>query len=229
MDILEEKVSTSCNICIRPARCLPVRLFLATLVILFVRIQHGYSQTEIDQFHWSVKTLVQFQQRLHPSLKVQDVYKLFYQAAFGVEHILTDSSEVASYVTREPAGVDSAIAGEPLLERISLENDVVRVNLRPFKHLNLSPALLVKAMFRSASETTPDTLMFYRMWNEFSSLVRFGLLEFPMGDLQVWGAKVRKGVIEPVHHSVDYVETNRPSYRVVRRDAFESVFGELNQ
>ncbi len=193
MDFPEEKVSTSCSVCIWHARRLQVRLLLATLVVLFARVHHGYSQTETGQFHWSVKTLVQFQQRLHPSLKAQDVYKLFYQAAFGVEHILTDSSEVASYLTRELASVDSAIAGEPLLERISIENDVVRVNLRPFKHLNLGPALLVKAMFRSASETTPDTLMFYRMWNEFSSLVRFGLLEFPTDDLQSMERKGDQG------------------------------------
>ncbi len=46
---------------------------------------------------------------------------------------------------------------------------------------------------------------------------------------RVWSAKVTKGVIEPVHHSAEYAEHNRPSYRVVRRDVFESVFGELNQ
>jgi hypothetical protein len=119
--------------------------------------------------------------------------------------------------------------GEPLMERISLENEIVRVNLRPFKALNLDPSLLVKVMLQSARETSADTMMFYREWNEFSSLVRFELLQFSVEDLKLWNEKVEGGRFETVHHSPNYVAADKPAYRVVRRDVFEEVFGKAVQ
>lgn len=229
MGMQAENTSINCRICRVQLSSFPAPLLVAAILVMLSLSRQAGAQPESDETPWSVKSLVEFQQHLHPSLTAQDVYKLFYQAAFGGEHILADSAEVDSILLLELGTIDSAMQGEPLLERISLQGEIVRVNLRPFKHLNLSPSLLVKAMFRSASETNPDTLMFYRMWNEFSSLVRFGLLEFPAEDMREWDAKVSTVVAEPVHHSKQYTSANRPAYRVVRRNVFESVFGEVRQ
>jgi hypothetical protein len=160
---------------------------------------------------------------------MQDVYKLLYESSFGPGHILSDSAAVTSRLIGELSAIDSPFPNESLIERISLENDLVRVNLRPFKALNLDPSLLVKVVLQSAKETSPDTLMFYRQWNEFSSLVRFGLLPFSEEDLKPWNQKVEGGAMEAVHHSADYVAANKPAYRVVRRDVFEKAFGKAKQ
>jgi hypothetical protein len=178
---------------------------------------------------WSVRQLLEFQQQLHPQLRVQDVYKLFFEAAFGVGHIIRDSVEATSNLTKEMETLNFAPEQEPLLERISLSDNHLRVNLRPFMALNLSPDLLVQVMLESSRETVPDTLLFYRMWNEFSALVRFGLMDFPEDDLRVWDTKVQDGVVEPVHHSTEYGTENGPAYRVVRRDMFEEAFGKRSQ
>lgn len=223
MDMQEEKVSTNCRSW--AWLFVPIRCLLCAILMITFAGQPARSQEESEVSRWSVKKLVEFQQRHHPNLRAQDVWKLFYQATFGVEHILSDSSEVAAYLLNELAPIDSVVAGELLIERISLENDLVRVNLRPFRDLNLSSPLLVKAMFQSARETIPDTMLFYRLWNEFSALVRFGLLKFPLADLKVWDEKVGGGTIEAVHHSTEYVSSNRPAYRVVRRTVFEEAFG----
>jgi hypothetical protein len=126
------------------------------------------------------------------------------------------------------SSMDTVILGEPLFERISLDGELVRVNLRPFKALNLDPSLLVQVLFQSARETIPDTILFYRLWNEFSALVRFGLLDFSSEDFMVWNTEVEDGTIIPVHHSREYSISNRPAYRVVRRSVFEEVFGKIN-
>ena len=198
---------------------------VSSLILLIFSIHPTYSQSE----RWGVKRLVEYHQQVHPQLQAQDVYKLFYQASFGVEHILSDSAEVVQYLFTELASVDTPFAGEPLLERISLEDDLVRVNLRPFKALNLGPRLLVQVMAQSAHETNPDTILFYRQWNEFSALVRFGVLKFPLEDLNVWLATIEGGSVKPVHHSSKYSFAHRPAYRVVRRKLFEEVFGKTKQ
>ena len=200
---------------------------LVSLLMPVLSFHTDYAQS--GDARWSVKRLIEFHQEHHSHLTTQDVYKLFYQAAFGVEHILADSAEATSYLMSELDSVDSVMPGELLLERISLENELVRVNLRPFKALNLSPSLLVQVMFQSARETIPDTLMFYRMWNEFSALVRFGLLKFPSDDVKEWESRIEITVTKPVHHSTENAVSNQPAYRVVRRAIFESAFGQMKE
>jgi hypothetical protein len=207
-------------------------LSVAGLVLLFawaLCVQPVRAQPEAEPAHWSTKTLVEFHQQHHPSLKAQDVYKLFYQSAFGVEHILADSAGVTAYLMNELSSIDTTIPGELVLERISLNGELVRVNLRPFKVLNLDPLLLVKVMFQSARETIPDTIVFYRLWNEFSALVKFGLLKSRFDDFKEWDASIANGGIQPVHHSPEYSGDNKPAYRVVRRKAFEAAFGKIKQ
>jgi len=179
-----------------------------------------------------VKRLVEFHQQQNKSLQVQDVYKMLYQASFGVEHLLGDTSSVRSYLLDELASMDTANRGETLLEQISTTGEIVRVNLRPFKALKLDPESLVQIMFRSARATTPDTALFQRNWGDFKSLIRYGVLNFPAEGLAELDSLLLSGVIAPVHHSTPYVEANAPAYRVVRCDTFESVFGdrrELNE
>lgn len=199
------------------------------LIIILAQQVPVRAQTNLEPPTWSVKELIEFQQQHHPRLGAQDVYKLFFEAAFGVGHVLADSSAAVSELMDELASVDSTSSGELLLEPISLYQDVVRVNLRSFKALNLNPSLLVKVMFQSARETLPDTLLFTRLWNEFSSLVRYGMLRFPADEVRVWNAKVEAGSIEAVHHSPEYTAADRPAYRVVKRDLFEAIFGKISQ
>ena len=198
------------------------------LIIILAQQVPVRAQTNLEPPTRSVKELIEFQQHHHPRLGAQDVYKLFFEAAFGVGHVLADSSAAVSELMDELASVDSTSSGELLLEPISLYQDVVRVNLRSFKALNLNPSLLVKVMFQSARETLPDTLLFTRLWNEFSSLVRYGMLRFPADEVRVWNAKVEAGSIEAVHHSPEYTAADRPAYRVVKRDLFEAVFGKIS-
>ena len=77
---------------------LPAAILVAAILVLLWHSQQAVAQPESAETPWSVKSLVEFQQRLHPSLTVQDVYKLLYQAAFGGEHILADSAEVGSFL-----------------------------------------------------------------------------------------------------------------------------------
>ena len=175
--------------------------------------------------YWGVMRLVQYEQELHGEAPgAQDIYKMLFQAHFGVEHILTDSAGVSTYLDTELASLGPPRPDEPLLERISQQGDIVRVNLRPFKALNLSGPVLVECMFASAAACARDTLMLYRDWNEFSSMVRFGILRFPVEDLARVDSLLVNGPV-PVHHSQQYAAREHPAYRVVRKDLFERMFG----
>jgi hypothetical protein len=173
-----------------------------------------------------MKQLVEYQQSLHGAIGQQDVYKLSYQAAFGVEHILSDTATVRAFLLDEMSSLDSVPFEEHLVERISLDDSMIRVNLRPFKRLNLPPEKLVQTMFASGRETTPDTMMFYRMWNEFGALVKYGMLTIEARRVEKWAPDETGGEIRSVLHSHEYAIANHPAYRVVRRLTFEAAFGE---
>lgn len=200
------------------------------LLLLSLALQNAGAQPvpPVDQVKvsWSLKQLLEYHLAARSEMRARDVYKLFYQAAFGVEHLLTDTAGVRAYLLEELDGLDTLSLSEQLLERISIDGEMVRVNLRPFKALNLPPELLVQAMFRSAAETRPDTLLFYEWWLEYSSLLRSGLIGPVPADLQEWDRRVQEGDLSPAHHSELYWKAYRPAYRVVRRVVVESILQE---
>jgi hypothetical protein len=167
---------------------------------------------------WSVLTLLRYQSGLRKEMAARDVYKLLYQAAFGVEHLLTDTAGVRAYLDEELSRVENDPGSEPLLERISPDGRMLRVDLRHYKALHLSPDSLVRVMFASAAETIADTALFYTWWNEFASLVRYRLISPEPEGMAEWIRRVEQHELGPVHHSEAYVKNHRPAYRVVRRD-----------
>jgi len=174
---------------------------------------------------WSVKRLFEEQYRLGRTLSVQDAYKLLHQECFGPGHLLADTAAAHRLLLEEFAVVDTTVGDEPLVERISTTGLVVRVNLRPFKRLGLSPDSLLSVLIRSSMQVTPDTARFMREWTELLSLVRYGILPPLSGDLKMWEDRVQRGDLAVVHHSPEYVQAYRPAYRVVLREEFFKTLG----
>lgn len=197
-------------------------LFLILLPVRGARIP-AQDETGTTTTPWSVKQLVEHHVSLKQNLGVQDVYKMLYQANFGVEHLLTDTAGVRSYLLQELASLDSVAGDEPLIERISTDGSMVRINLRPFAKNGLDPEKLITAMYRSAAARGPDTLLFLKQWREFYDLARFGLLKFPTAEAAEFHTRIERGEILPVHHSPAYKESNKPAYRVVLREVYEQL------
>ncbi len=171
---------------------------------------------------WGVQKLIGFHQEMYEFMQVQDVYKLLYQANFGVGHILSDSLSTLRRLEAETEMLGVPHPDELLMERISGDGEIIRVNLRPFKATNLTPATLVECMFRSTIDA--DTLSFVRQWNEFFAMVRYGVLAFPVADAEAWNTRVARGDFSPVSHSDAYRRAYTPAYRVVRRSVFTAMF-----
>ena len=202
-------------------------MVLPILPMLVSMLLQAGTPGAVESEPWSVKQLVEYHRSIRQSLQVQDVYKLLYQANFGIEHMLSNRAAVLTFLQDELAPLDTLDINEPLLERISSTDEIVRVNLRPFKALNLDPSVLVELMIQSAEVTRPDTLMFYQQWSNFSGLVRYGLLDFPADILGEFDQRIAEGKFDPVRHSEEYETLNKPAYRVVRRDLFKQRFGNL--
>ena len=151
-----------------------------------------------------------------PHMRVTDYYKLIYQGVFGVGHIMGEGAW--GWLEREAEGLDmSENPDEPLIEAISVDGSVVRVNLRPY----LREGGSLTALFDSMRETAlveGSTEEFMEVWRVFLALVEEGRVEADPTDLEEICIELREKGAIPHHHSQAYREAYSPAYRVVRRD-----------
>ena len=174
----------------------------------------------------AVVRLVQEQGRLHRNLGIQDVYKLLFQGVLGVGHILEDRERAWRELLEEFEASDaSEFMEEPLLERVSADGGVVRLNLRPFKRLGLPLEGLFEVMLVSAERIRADKDGFVALWKTFLELVEAGQLGFDYERLVEFNGVVRAGGYPPVHHSRAYGEANKPAYRIAQKQAYHEIFG----
>jgi hypothetical protein len=159
----------------------------------------------------------------YPEMTVQDIYKLLYQSTFGVKHLLTDTLKARDYLLKEYNEINAS--DEPLLENISIDNEVVRVNLRSFKNKKLNIDKLFEVMLISAEEIKGETNEFKKCWQAFESLVKSNEFNFKI-DTVVSYYDLIATIPKEVHHSKEFIELYKPHYRVVIKNVFLKYFPE---
>ncbi len=151
---------------------------------------------------------------------IQDYYKLAYQAAMGNEHLMTDSAMVYDYLLKELESLGPldirASADEPLLEEISPDSEVVRLNLRPFKARHGDQGALFQAMMQTARTfpKSPERLAQYLRDLESLTAPR-GPIPYGTSTMKSYFRELRDKGYPAVHHSSQYMEKYSPAYRVI--------------
>ena len=112
----------------------------------------------------------------YPQARPQDVYKLIFQGVYGVGHIITGKAK--EYLWEEAGRIPlEGYPERPLIEPVSPDGSMVRVNLRPFLRMNLSLDGLFRVMMASA-DVKGDEEKFIELWDVFVCMVEKG--EFKM-------------------------------------------------
>jgi hypothetical protein len=169
-----------------------------------------------------VAKLIILHKGARPAMKAKDVYKLLYQGVFGVGHIMGPGAW--EYLQKEVAGVDiNDQPGDPLIESVSLDGSVIRMNLRPYIREGYSLNHLMEAMRNS--EITGDPTHFVDIWDAFAELVWSGQLNFEHDEVDAINKGLDKNAPQPQHHTPQYREAYHPAYRVVRRREILKILG----
>jgi hypothetical protein len=159
----------------------------------------------------SFRDCLQLQAAIHPSMQVQDLIKLCYQAAFGAAHILSDASAAKAAFREEFLSVP--VGGSRLYEWIS--PDVCRVNFSVWKKNHLPPKWLFNLFILSASKASDGNKTFQQNLQEVQSLIAAGALPVSEEDWDKGLRAYEAGGVHPVHHSSCYRKEEKPAYRVV--------------
>ena len=154
-------------------------------------------------------------------LQVQDVYKLLYQSVYGPAHILSNLDAAKAYLENELSQIDS-LNKEPLFEPLSLDNKIVRVNLRPYKSQGGKAEILFQVLQESARTIRRNDKDFNHLWDTFVTLVNSQKMDFDKKSVALISEQIRRVGIKQMHHSSEYRRANEPSYRVISLPIFQN-------
>jgi hypothetical protein len=160
------------------------------------------------------RATIDTQLQRYPAMQIQDLYKLVYQAALGNEHLLTDSAMVHDYLIQELESV-RADSAEPLLEEISSDGAVVRLNLRPFKARNGDHHALFQAMMQTARTFQQSQESLEQHLSDLEQMAGSGAIPFDANAVKSYFREMREKGYPAVHHSAAYKEKYSPAYRVM--------------
>ncbi|MFH0988412.1 MAG: hypothetical protein V1799_00155 [bacterium] len=149
----------------------------------------------------------------YPKMEIQDYYKLVYQAAMGNEHLMVDTSALSQYLFAELASVNANL-NEPLLEFISPDSSLARINLRPFKALGRNPKELLDAMLKTAKVFIKSRDNLQNWWSDIEKLSLDTLITCKKADLQQYFQSIQRQNYPAQHHSQQYASFYKPAYRV---------------
>jgi hypothetical protein len=151
----------------------------------------------------------------YPRMELRDVYKLFYQGTMGSEHLVAYPQAFSKYLTEEfePLQADPS---ERLLEPIRPDQTLFRINLRPYKALNLPVDVLVPGLLETTQVFTSDLEGFKHAWTGFGKACEQGQVSnFEVGDIHTFTAWVEGLGFPAIHHSGTYSLAYQPAYRLI--------------
>jgi hypothetical protein len=181
------------------------------LFLVLVHLSVNYSQ-EINKF--SYKELLLTEMVRHPHSKVEDIYKYIHQASFGSEHAVKDTVAVRKWMENEIANLDSSNHDE-LIDHMSPDGKLVRINLRPFLKRGYDPKLLLDAFILTANNYKGSTENFKSYWTTASELAGAKKFTFTAEEINSFFEEQSKKGFPAVHHSKEYEAEYKPAYRVV--------------
>lgn len=199
------------------------RALQLTLPLLLFLLMRACSDVRHDREAFIVSVV-----KKRPEMELQDLYKLLYQARFGIGHLISSREHAAAYLKQEIASVRSAWDGtdrdtanleEALIESCSVDSRMVRINLRPFVRQGLDQEELLDAMMETAAQTVPDSALLRRDWQEVGEMIRRAILLYKMEDYAELTRMLQERHFPAVHHSERYSRAYQPAYRVVLRAA----------
>jgi hypothetical protein len=175
-----------------------------------------------EEISEQLKALIDFHLDHYDNLAVQDIYKLLHQGVNGPKHLLADVEEAHRYLLKEWRGVEGNTA-TPLIDPISLDRKIIRINLRPYKAQGGDVNALWRVFYSSARDIEPNIDRFGRLWERFCTCCKEGLLPFSVEEAERVREEMAPRGYPPKHHSPAYREANKPCYRVVLTGEFKKI------
>ncbi len=135
----------------------------------------------------------------------------------GSEHAVQDVETAGSWLERELSDLDNG-PEEPVMDKISPDGRIVRVNLRPYIASGGDHLALLNAFIRTANKYQGAWALLRRFWSFLDRMAASGELPFAWDELEGFFAKMEAKRFPAMHHSKAYQAAYHPAYRVIVHD-----------
>lgn len=181
------------------------------LILILALLSNNFVQ-EKNKFSYKELLLAEIQR--HPNSKIEDIYKFIHQASFGSEHAVKDTSGVRKWMENELAELDYSIKDE-MIDYLSPDGNLVRVNLRPYITRGYDSTLLLAAFIKTANNYKGSEKDFNLFWKTAKELAKAQKLKFTAKELNSYFQEQSENGFPAIHHSKIYESEYKPAYRVV--------------
>ena len=189
------------------------------ILAMTILLAAGCSRTDKQ----AVEAAIARQLEMYPETTLQDVYKSFYQEAFGPGHIIEDEYSAAAYFHQETSISTEKPFGGYLYEPTGSQGGYYRVSLYAVNSGILPADVLLSAFIRSAIPVTPEGVKEWKKtWKSVEkAAAQFNLPGYEADKKALDDILASDSPDKAVHHSDAYNAAYDPHYRIVRKDIFE--------
>jgi hypothetical protein len=157
--------------------------------------------------------------KYYPEARLRDIYKNFFQDAFGPGHLIPDTTRAGNYLNYE---LQQPIGDTLIWQAIGPENDYYRINLQLVTEGILPRSVLLEAMVESAPlARNPDMETWKKEWETAMNVMEKMNLQIPgfENDKKEIEALFERGEYV-MHHSNHYNKTYQRHYRIIHKSVF---------
>lgn len=157
---------------------------------------------------------------LFPEARLQDIYKNFFQDAFGPGHLIPDTTHAGKYLSYE---LQQPIGDTLKWQATGPANDYYRINLLLVKQGVLPRNILLEAMVESAPlARNPDIESWKKEWQNVITVIEKMNLQIP--DFESNKKEIEQTLSKGeyvIHHSDFYNTTYQRHYRIIHKTVFQ--------
>ncbi|MDD4429856.1 MAG: hypothetical protein PHF61_00385 [Bacteroidales bacterium] len=188
----------------------------STIVLLFFTMSLN-AQINRELVH----RFIDLELRNYPQASLIDLYKNYFQDAFGPGHLLADMDMAKNYLIKELAQTD--YHDTILCQALGIHRDFYRINLCLVKNGTIALDTLLNGMKESSVlARNPELSDWIIEWNQIVSLIQSYKPGIPnlQEDIQTINRNLDKGIIVS-HHSQLFTEMYHPHYRIIHKSVIE--------
>lgn len=201
-----------------------ISLLVCSLIAAFGIIAACSSQYDRK----AIRQSVEYQTDRYPECTLRDLYKNFFQDAFGPGHLMPEEENAVqtmrAYIVQECAEAAAEKNLCPEYEQTGWHGRFYRVNLSVINDGKVPLDTLLNALVMSIDGTTlPDVAEWRSEWNAIVKEIERQKLELPQYERDKYSidSMLLQGKYVS-HHSVRYNDAYHPHYRLIEKSVFES-------
>jgi hypothetical protein len=199
-----------------------MRFVGAFFLLIFAVLFSWHCSHENDQT-LAVQTAAREELQRYPQATLLDLYKFFFQGAFGPGHLIPDAEAARQYLEEELRA--STSFDTVRWQSVGHQGRYYRINLSLVYDGSVSSQTLLAAFIESANGASPPSLEEWREeWQMILGVIENMALDLPdfERDKNALAQRLAEGKTMG-HHSETFEQLYQPHYRVVDKEHFKAL------